>query len=53
MIRLLDSIVADWNYHYWICDGEQVKQVMVHLFNGMTFVMDEEDFLAVTDIEAM
>ena len=53
MIRILDSVVADWGYYYWFCDGEPIRQVMVHLFNGMTFIMDESDFLSVTDIEAM
>lgn len=53
MIRLMDSVIADWGYYDWVCDDVPVRQVMVHLFNGMTFIMDEDDFLAITDYEAM
>lgn len=53
MIRLLDQVVADWGYYTWRCDGVLVSQVVVHLFNGITFIMNEGDFLAVTDYEAM
>lgn len=53
MIKLLDHFVADWHYYLWNCEGVPVKQVMVHLFNGMTFIMDEDDFLSLSDYEAM
>lgn len=53
MIKLLDHFVADWGYYVWNCDGVLVRQVMIHLFNGITFIMDEEDFLAISDYEAL
>ncbi len=53
MIRLFDQVVADWGYYSWICNGTPVRQVMVHLFNGMVFIMDEADFLSVSDYEAI
>ena len=53
MIKLLDHLVADWNYYVWNCDGTPVKQVIVHLFNGITLIMDEEDFMVISDYEAL
>lgn len=53
MFRLLDHVVGDWNYYTWNCNGTPVRQVMVHLFNGMVLIMDEVDFLSITDYEAM
>jgi len=53
LIRLLDQVIADWGYYTWNCGGTPVRQVMVHLFNGMTLIMDEDDFLSITDYEAM
>jgi hypothetical protein len=53
VIRLLDSVVADWGYYDWFCDDELIRQVRVQLFNGMTFIMDEADFWSITDYEAM
>ncbi len=53
MIRLFDQVVADWGYYTWYCDGTPVRQVVIHLFNGMTFIVDEIDFLSITDYEAM
>lgn len=53
MIKLLDQFVADWGYYVWSCDGMTVRQVMIHLFNGITLIMDEEDFLMISDYEAL
>ncbi len=51
MISILDAGVADWGFKTWYLDGEPVTQVRVRLFNGMTLMMDLEDFKEMTDDE--
>ena len=51
MIRVLDQVVADWKYYIWYQDGTPVQQVLVHLFNGMTLIMDYDDFMLISDDE--
>lgn len=52
MIRVLDRVVADWYYYIWYYNGTPVQQVIVHLFNGMTLILDYEDFMMISDDEA-
>jgi hypothetical protein len=52
MISILDQIVADWGFKTWYSGGETITQVQVRLFNGMTLMMDLEDFREITDDEA-
>jgi len=49
MISILDQVVADWGFKTWYLAGERVTQVQVRLFNGMTLMMDLEDFREVTE----
>jgi hypothetical protein len=51
MIRILDQVVADWVPYVWAHDGALVEQVQVHLYNGMTLVMDYDDFMVMADDE--
>ncbi len=51
MLRFLDQIVADWHVFAFEQSGETVEQVEVHLYNGMTLIMDADDFLNVADDE--
>ncbi len=51
MISILDAVVADWGFKTWYLGDEPVTQVQVRLFNGMTLMMDLEDFMEVTDDE--
>jgi len=52
MLRILDQVVGDWNIYVWNFDGEWVEQVRVHLLNGMTLIMDYEDFMGIADDES-
>jgi hypothetical protein len=49
MISILDFVVADWGFRTWYSLGEPVTQVQVFLFNGMTLMMDFNDFKEITD----
>lgn len=49
MIRIFDQVVADWGIYVWNYDGEPVNQVRVLLYNGMTLVMDYEEFILLSD----
>jgi hypothetical protein len=49
VIRIFDQVVADWGIYVWNYDGEPVNQVRVLLYNGMTLVMDYEEFIALSD----
>jgi len=49
MLRLGYLIVGDWTTFTWLHDGEIVEQVRVQLFNGLTFIMDHEDFMLVVN----
>jgi len=51
MLKFLDQIVADWSIFSFVQDGEVVEQVEAHLFNGMTLIMDMDDFFSVADDE--
>ncbi len=51
MIRLSDQVVGDWGIFIWEQDGELYEQVKVHLLNGMTFIVDLDEFFAITDDE--
>jgi hypothetical protein len=51
MIRISDSVVADWNVFIWKHDGKLVEQVQAYLFNGMVLIMDIEDFFGISDDE--
>ncbi len=51
MISILDHGVADWGFKTWYLAGEPITQVRVRLFNGMTLMMDLEDFKEVTGDE--
>lgn len=52
MLRILDQVVADWVPYTWKHDGETVKQVKVYLFNGMTLIMDYDEFMVMADDES-
>ena len=49
MISILEAVVADWRFKTWYLGDEPITQVQVRLFNGMTLMMDLEDFMEVTD----
>lgn len=51
MIRVLDQVVADWGFFTWNYDGTPIEQVQVQLFNGITFIMDLEDFMLLANDE--
>ncbi len=51
MIRLLDQVVADWELVVWESNGETIEQVRAYLLNGMTLVMDIDEFFCATDDE--
>ena len=51
MISILDQVVADWGFKTWYLAGEAITQVQVRLFNGMTLMMDLEDFREITEDE--
>lgn len=51
MLRLGDLVVADWHTFTWMHDGDLVEQVRVQLFNGVTFIMDHDDFMILVDDE--
>jgi hypothetical protein len=53
VIRLLDQVVADWGVFTFECEGEMVEQVQAHLYNGMTLIMDLDDFFVLTDDEGI
>lgn len=48
MIRILDCIVADWGFFNWEYNGKMIQQVEVTLFNGMTLIMDEIEFISIS-----
>ncbi len=52
MIRIVDSVVADWGVFVWEQDGEMIEQVKAYLFNGMVLIMDLEDFFSISDDES-
>jgi len=51
MLRLGDLVVADWSTFTWVHNGDLVEQVRVHLFNGMTLIMDQDEFMMLVDDE--
>ena len=51
MIRIFDQVVADWGIYVWNHDGEPVNQVRVLLYNGMTLIMDYEEFMWISTDE--
>lgn len=51
MLRIGDLVVADWGTFTWIHDGDLVEQVQVQLFNGMTLIMDRDEFMIMVDDE--
>lgn len=51
MLRLGDLVVADWGTFTWLHDGDLVEQVRVQLFNGMTIIMDRDEFMMLVDDE--
>ncbi len=52
MIRITDQVVMDWGVLVWEQDGKMVEQVEAYLFNGMTLIMDLDDFFTISDDEA-
>ena len=52
MLRLGDSIVADWNTFTWLHNGDLIEQVRVHLFNGMVLIMNKDEFMVLVDEES-
>ena len=52
MLRFGNMLVADWGTFTWMLDGELIEQVIVQLFNGMTLIMDTDDFMVVIDDES-
>lgn len=53
MIKFLDHLVVDWDYYNLERGDLIIRQVIFHLYNGMTFIMDEEDFFMLSDYEAL
>jgi hypothetical protein len=51
MISILNAGIADWGFKTWYLGDETITQVQVRLFNGMTLMMDLEDFRELTDNE--
>jgi hypothetical protein len=51
VIRFLDQIVGDWGIFSFEQGGEQMEQVEAHLYNGMTIIMDVDDFFNIADDE--
>ncbi len=51
MISILNAGIADWGFKTWYLGDEPITQVQVRLFNGMTLMMDLEDFRELTDNE--
>ena len=51
MIRITDQVVANWGLFVWKQNGKLVEQVQAYLFNGITLIMDLEDFLSISDDE--
>jgi len=51
MISILNAGIADWGFKTWYLGDEPITQVQVRLFNGMTLMMDLEDFREMTDNE--
>ncbi len=51
MIRITDQVVADWGLFVWEQDGKLHEQVQVCLMNGMTLILDVEEFFMISDDE--
>lgn len=51
MIRITDQVVADWGLFVWEQDGEVYEQVQACLMNGMTLILDLDEFLMISDDE--
>lgn len=51
MIRIIDQVVADWGLFIWKQDGVFVEQVQAQLLNGMTLIINLEEFLSISDDE--
>jgi len=49
MLRLGDQVVGHWENFTWRFDGELVEQVRVQLWNGITLIMNPEDFMLEID----
>lgn len=49
MLSILDAGIADWGFKTWFSNGEPITQVRIRLFNGMTLMMDLEDFQELMD----
>ena len=48
MIRIVDSVVADWNIFVWEYGGELHEQVEAYLMNGVVLIIDIDDFFNIS-----
>lgn len=51
MLRIGDLLVAGWYVFTWIHDGYLMEQIKVQLFNGITLIMDCDEFMTMVDDE--
>ena len=47
MVRLTDQIVAGWDFVVWEQNDQVYKQVRAFLMNGLTIILNTEDFFEV------
>jgi len=51
MLRLGDLVVGSWGTFTWLHEGDLVEQVRVELFNGLTLIMNPDEFMLLVDDE--